>query len=115
MSTDFSLNRLFAQFIQEWIDETRISSSHNSSFSSHIGFIYKKALTNLKAYTIPIISPVDAMKVNGIGKTLVAKIEKRLLEYKVDHVAETRAVEPVKIDKPKKTRKIVELEDVSLC
>lgn len=78
---DFTLNNLFSRFIKEWSDEAKAAHSHSNKFSSHIGLIYKKAYDSITKYPLPITSALDAIKVNGIGKTLVTKLEKRLKDY----------------------------------
>ena len=89
-------NPLFAQWIKEWLDEARTTQSGTSSYKSNIVFVYKKAYDNILKYPLPLPSGLDAVKVNGIGKSIAEKLERRLKDHQSGLDPGSKAVESTK-------------------
>ncbi|KAF9109758.1 Crossover junction endonuclease mus81 [Mortierella sp. AM989] len=71
-------NPLFLEWIGEWMENAR--ENNNQAY-----YIYRKAYESMARYPTPFSHPAEAICLSGVGEKMVAKLEKKLIEYCEDN------------------------------
>ncbi|CAI2162170.1 12816_t:CDS:2 [Funneliformis geosporum] len=68
-------NPLYLEWLKEWMQEAK-AAKNNKSY-----YVYKKAYESVEKYPIPFQHPAEATILNGIGPTLIQKLERKLSQH----------------------------------
>ncbi|CAG8463046.1 8991_t:CDS:2 [Funneliformis caledonium] len=68
-------NPLYSEWLKEWMQEAK-AAKNNKSY-----YVYKKAYESVEKYPIPFQHPAEATILNGIGPTLIQKLERKLNQH----------------------------------
>ncbi|PKY54845.1 hypothetical protein RhiirA4_502602 [Rhizophagus irregularis] len=68
-------NPLYLKWLEEWMQEAK-AINNNKSY-----YVYKKAHDSVEKYPIPFQHPAETVILNGIGPTLIQKLERKLKQY----------------------------------
>ncbi|KAF9349053.1 Crossover junction endonuclease mus81, partial [Mortierella sp. AD094] len=71
-------NPLYLEWIGEWMEAAR--ENNNQAY-----FIYRKAYESMAKYPTRFSHPSEAMCLSGIGEKIVARLEKKLIDYCKDN------------------------------